>query len=132
MEPIMERFQQLRTETESLFNVLEEYVNGLVGGSAPALRATSYPDPPKLIWTAPKVALVELLYALQEYGVFNNTKLEVKKLADYFEKIFQTDLRNVYKSYEDIRLRKKNRTPFLDALKSSLLRRMDEDDLSAL
>ncbi|MFX1705042.1 RteC domain-containing protein [Chitinophaga sp. CC14] len=85
-----------------------------------------------LQWTASKAALGELLYALQEYGVFNNTKVEVKKIADYLEKVFDTDLKNIYKIYEDIRLRKKSRTPFLDALRNSLLRRLDQDDESAL
>jgi hypothetical protein len=85
-----------------------------------------------LQWTASKAALGELLYALQEYGVFNNTKVEIKKIADYLGKAFDVDLVNIYKIYEDMRLRKKSRTPFLDALRNSLLRRMDLDDENAL
>ena len=35
---------------------------------------------------------------------------------------------NIHKKYEEIRIRKKNRTVFLDALKNSLIRKMELDD----
>jgi hypothetical protein len=85
-----------------------------------------------LKWTAAKTALVELLYALQEYGVFNNSKPEIKKIARFFQQALDINLDNIYKLYEDMRLRKKGRTPFLDALRNALLRRMDYDDANAL
>lgn len=86
----------------------------------------------KLIWTASKTALAELIYALQEYGVFNNTKLKIGTIAEYFAYVFEVDLLNIYKMYEDIRIRKKSRTPFLDGLRSSLIRRLETDDENAL
>lgn len=85
-----------------------------------------------LHWTSSKAGLIELIYALQEYGVFNNAQLEVKKIADYFSIMFGIRFANVYKTYEDIRLRKKSRTPFLDALKAALERRIDRDNENAM
>ncbi|SEW16145.1 RteC domain-containing protein [Chitinophaga arvensicola] len=84
-----------------------------------------------LQWTASKAALVELIYALQEYGVFNQAKPEIGKITDFLSVVFNIDMANIYKMYENCRLRKKNRTPFLDALRNALMRRMDEDDLHA-
>lgn len=85
-----------------------------------------------LRWSASKAMLIELIYALHEYGVFNNSQLEVKKIADYFSLVFQVKFSNIYKTYEDIRLRKKSPTPFLDALKSALERRIDRDNENAM
>lgn len=85
-----------------------------------------------LQWTASKVAIVELIYALYAYGTFNNTRIPVKQIAEYFREVFQVDFGNIYKVYEDIRLRKKNRTPFLSALTSALIKQMEHDDEFAL
>ncbi|HVM86874.1 MAG TPA: RteC domain-containing protein [Puia sp.] len=82
----------------------------------------------KLQWTAQKSGLVELLYALHASGVFNNSPLEIKTVANYFSEVFDISLGNIYKTYEEIRLRKKNRTSFLDSLRNNLLRKMEEDD----
>ncbi|MET6999413.1 RteC domain-containing protein [Chitinophaga defluvii] len=85
-----------------------------------------------LTWTANVTALVELIYALDEHGVFNNTKVGIKRIATLFSKVFNIPLVNIYKIWENIRLRKKSRTPFLQALINGLLRRMDHDDEYAL
>lgn len=39
----------------------------------------------KLTWTAPKVALIELLYALQSEKVFNNGTTDLKEIAGVCE-----------------------------------------------
>lgn len=85
-----------------------------------------------LTWTSPKAALIELIYALQEYGVFNNTTIDIKKITDYFSLAFNVKIANIYKTYEDIRLRKKSRTPFLDALRAGLEKRIDRDNENAM
>lgn len=91
------------------------------------------PAEEKLVWTASITAIAELIYGLQEYGVFNNTKVEVKKIARYFQECFGVKIENtIHKYYQDLRIRKKGRTPFLDGVRNALLRRMDEDDLNAL
>lgn len=85
-----------------------------------------------LTWTASKVAIAELIYALYASSSFNNARLEIKVISDYFARVFNIKIGNVYKIFEEIRLRKKNRTAFLDALKQSLIRKMDEDDENSL
>jgi hypothetical protein len=79
-------------------------------------------------WTGPKVALVELLYALQSAGSFNNGTVDLKELANHFQSYFNVDLGNYYRTFQDMRIRKINRTTFLDLLKGRLIQRMDETD----
>ena len=81
-----------------------------------------------ITWTASKSALVELIVALQEHGVFNNTRVPLKRLSDYLSIVFNVKLGNVFKIHEDNRLRKKGRKPFLDSLGTSYLRRLEYED----
>lgn len=85
-----------------------------------------------MTWIASKAALVELIYALHAYGTFDNPGKEIKRLTNYLSQAFNIRIDNVYKMYEQIRLRKKDRTPFLEALKQSLHTKMDYDDEHAL
>ncbi|MBS1525317.1 MAG: RteC domain-containing protein [Bacteroidetes bacterium] len=86
-----------------------------------------------LNWADTKTSFVELLYALQSLGAFYNVKTkakaDVKDIARFFEVVLNMELGNYYRLFYDIRLRKKERTPFLDKLKDSVIRRMDEPDL---
>jgi hypothetical protein len=81
--------------------------------------------PPPFQWTGSKVALTELLYAMQASGVLNNGSIGIKETAQNFEKIFQTDLGNYYHCFNEIRLRKKNRTALLDLLREKVIQKMD-------
>lgn len=81
-----------------------------------------------LQWTGSKTALIELLYALQSSGVFNNATADVKQIATYFQKIFNVELGNYYRTFQEIRIRKKTRTQFLEQLTEKLIHRMDETD----
>jgi hypothetical protein len=81
-----------------------------------------------LNWTASKVSLVELLYALQSVGSCNNGNIDLKQLAIHFENLFNIDLGNYYRVFQEMRIRKINRTTFLDQLKEKLTQRMDEAD----
>jgi hypothetical protein len=82
----------------------------------------------QLSWTGPKVALVELLYALQSSGSINNGTIDLKELANHFQFYFNIDLGNYYRMFQDMRIRKINRSTFLDLLKNRLIQRMDEAD----
>lgn len=79
-----------------------------------------------LTWEAPKVGLAELIYALYATGVFGNAELQ--RVVRFVTTTFGVRFANPYKVFEEIRLRKKNRTTFLDFLRLNLLRRMDHDD----
>lgn len=93
------------------------------------LLPTSNPDKcENEVWTAKKSYMVEMIYALQSFGAFNNGKMDIKALAECFEKAYHVELGNYYQIFQEICLRKKNRTIFLDQLKESLIKRMDEAD----
>ncbi|WP_242917454.1 RteC domain-containing protein [Pontibacter liquoris] len=83
---------------------------------------------PRLSWTDSKASLIELVYALRARGAVNHGKSDVKELINALEALFNIRLGNFYRVYQGMRIRKKSRTPFLEALRESLERRMDEAD----
>jgi RteC protein len=85
-------------------------------------------DFPRLRWTASKAALVELIYALQSGGVFNDGHAVIKEIATTFQTQFDVDIVNFYHTFNEIRLRKKNRTALLDQLREKVLQKMDALD----
>lgn len=80
-----------------------------------------------LTWTGSKVALTELLYGLYSSGVFNHGNADIKTIATHFEKTFNIDLGKFYRIYTELRMRQ-DQTKFLDDMKNSLVRKMEEDD----
>lgn len=83
----------------------------------------------KHLWTESKAALIELAYALHSRGAVNNGKCDVKAIINSLEQLFNVEVGNFYRTFQSMRIRKKNRTSFLDNLKLSLEKRMDETDL---
>ena len=74
----------------------------------------------KLVWTFPKIALIELIYAFKAAGTFNNGSADLKRIIRYFERIFSVDLGNYSRSYQEIVTRKTGFTIFLDLLKEKM------------
>jgi|SRR5690606_25464839 len=87
-----------------------------------------FPQKSNLKWTAPKVALIELIYALHSEGVFNNGAVDLKDIAQAFEHMFRIDLGQYRRTFLEIRVRKSDRTRFLDKLKDKLTDRMENAD----
>lgn len=83
---------------------------------------------PKLKWTAPKVSLIELVYAFKAAGVFNNGTANINEIATLLESAFQRDLSDFYRTFQEIRIRKKSRTAFMDLLQARLAQWMDDAD----
>lgn len=81
-----------------------------------------------LPWTDKKAGLIEILYGIQSMGCLNNAKAELKEIARLFEVAFNVDLGNYSRTFQEIRIRKKGRTAFLDRMKEILIKRMDEAD----
>ena len=81
-----------------------------------------------LTWTAPKGGLIELIYAFQSHGVFNSGEADIKLIAEYFQRTFNVNLGNLYRRFQEIRIRKKSRSFFLDQLREKLIQRMDYTD----
>lgn len=78
-----------------------------------------------LTWTSSKIDLIELIYSLIASGA---VKGDIKDLATAFEKIFDIELGNYYRSFLEIRGRKEDYARFLDLLKISLLKKIKEAD----
>lgn len=81
-----------------------------------------------LKWTGPKVALVELGYALDASKFLNRGNADIKEIMMALETVFNIDLGEYYRTYVSIRERKIDRTKYLNLITESLVRRMDEDD----
>jgi len=71
---------------------------------------------------------VELIYALHSNRSINNGKIDIKELIELFEKLFNINLEEYSRTFIDIRMRKTGRTKFLDNLKQSLLKKMEDAD----
>ncbi len=82
----------------------------------------------KLMWTASKVSLIELLYALHSEGVFNNGTADLKDIAENFENIFEIDLGQYRRTFLEIRARKADKTKFITSLNDNLIKRMENSD----
>lgn len=82
----------------------------------------------KLTWTGSKVALIELIYALQTEGVFNNGIADIKDIVEHFEKNLNIDLGQYRRTFLEIKARKADRSRFIQALKDTLEKRMNNSD----
>lgn len=84
-----------------------------------------------LEWTASKTSLVELIYALQASNAINNGNEDIKAIAQAFEQLFDLTLDNIYKTYSEIKIRKKNKSTFLNKLITRFQDKINsENDLS--
>lgn len=82
----------------------------------------------KMTWTGSKVAITELIYALQTEGVINNGNASLKDIAEFFEEIFNIDLGQYRRNFLEIKTRKEEKTKFLNSLANSLNKRISETD----
>lgn len=82
-----------------------------------------------LNWKLKKVQLAELIFLLHAYGAFGNLKL--KTIVDAIASMWNCPLSNIYKTFEEMRIRKKDRFPFTRQMLNAGERKMDEDDINA-
>lgn len=79
-------------------------------------------------WTAPKVALIELLYGLYQTKCFNGGQSELSEIFRWAENSLNINLGNYHKTLSEIRLRKTDRTKFLSLVQQNLGQYLDELD----
>jgi RteC protein len=79
-----------------------------------------------LPWTDTKAGLIELLYGIQCMGSLNNAHAGLTQIAKLLERAFNVDLGNYSRGFQEMSIRKKSRTPFLDRMREMLIKRMDE------
>jgi len=80
----------------------------------------------RLTWTLSKISLVEIIYALKEVKAFNHGKADVKAITEYFERIFNIHIGNIYRSFQEIMSRKTGYALFIDMLRESYLKKIDD------
>lgn len=81
-----------------------------------------------LVWTGPKTALTELIYALFSNGAINHGAAEINVITESFEDFFNIKLDNIYKTYSEIKARKSSKTKFLEELTLNLQQKIARDD----
>lgn len=86
-----------------------------------------YPES-TLFWTAKKIELVEIIYAVYFSGAINNGKATIKEFADVFGRLFNVNLsKDIYRYFAEIQQRKQdNQTKFLDYLKAILIKKLGD------
>lgn len=101
-----------------------------------AIYRLEHPDtePPQdegrqVTWTDSNADLIELAYAIRARGSLNKGKAQIKDIICALERAFNIRLGNFYIVFQqNIRLRKKSRTVYMDQAKEFLVRYMDELD----
>ncbi len=83
---------------------------------------------PELKWTGSKVALVELIYALHEVGVINMGNNELQVLSFHLGNMLGIELKDIYRTFIEIKDRKKDRCRFLMNLIEVLESKMNAFD----
>lgn len=73
-----------------------------------------------LVWSASKVGLIELVYALYQMRCFNGGNIELSEVVKFVEKSLDTDLGNFHKTIFEIRTRKQGPTKFLNLISENL------------
>lgn len=82
-----------------------------------------------LEWTAPKVSLVELLYALHQTKCFNGGHSDLTEIFRWAENSLNISLGNYHKTLSEIRLRKTDRTKFMSLLQHNFNQYLDDLDI---
>jgi hypothetical protein len=113
---------------EMLITYLKNQIAKLKIGYNMETNITAFQNQEKLFWTGNKIDLIELIYALHSSGVVNNGNLEIKELASFCEQMFNIELGDYYRKFLEIRYRKINQTKFIDKLKESLQKKIEEAD----
>lgn len=79
-----------------------------------------------LTWTGSKTDLIELIYALHSSDVFNNGTANIKVIASAFEEVFNISLGDYYRTFQDMRIRKRSQAPFLEQLREKFVQRTND------
>lgn len=81
-----------------------------------------------LEWTASKVALTEMLYALYQSNCFNGGHADLAEVFRWAESSLHINLGNYHKTLAEIRLRKTERSKFLTLLQQNFKQYLDDLD----
>ena len=111
-------------------DIFQRYIENKIATLSSSKEAVSKnPIENKIMkWTASKTDLIELIYALHTQKVFNEGKADLTEITKSFEKFFDIELGDIYRTCNDIKNRKIKKTKFIDTLSENLNKRFDEND----
>jgi hypothetical protein len=99
---------------EKLVNFLNRKITEIDNNrTLPGLLA----DEPKISWTDSKAALIEVIYAFKAKGSFNHGKATLKDITDVFQKVFDVELTNPTRDFQEVLRRKTGYSIYLDGLR---------------
>jgi len=81
-----------------------------------------------ILWSGSKTSLVELVYALYANLDLNHGTADISTITSSFEDFFNIKLKNIYKTYSEIKSRKGARAKYLNNLILRLEVKMNQDD----
>lgn len=81
----------------------------------------------KLPWPFGDTAFTEFVYALF-YAGLQRENLTVIQICRKLQEVFDVDIKNIYKLFQEIKARKKSQTVFLDKLTLALMEAMKQSD----
>lgn len=108
-------------------DLLDQYLSDKI--NAKVNKENSLDQIKNLQWTAPKVALIELLYGLHQTKCFNGGQSDLAEIFRWAENSLNINLGNYHKTLSEIRLRKTDRTKFLSLLQHNFNQYLDDLDL---
>lgn len=108
-------------------DLLDQYLTDKIDSKES--RENSFDNSKNLEWTAPKVALVELLYALHQTKCFNGGHSDLAEIFRWAENSLNINLGNYHKTLSEIRLRKTERTKFLSLLQYNFDQYLNDLDI---
>ncbi len=108
-------------------DLLDQYLTDKIDSKES--RENSFENSKNLEWTAPKVALVELLYALHQTKCFNGGHSDLAEIFRWAENSLNINLGNYHKTLSEIRLRKTERTKFLSLLQYNFDQYLNDLDI---
>ena len=82
----------------------------------------------KLQWPFSNTAYVELLYALCLSGLGKEDRQSIMKVSQKIQQIIDFKPKDIYKTFQEIKSRKKSKTLFLDELAETLLLEIDKSE----
>jgi hypothetical protein len=83
-------------------------------------------DEPTISWTDSKAALIEVIYAFKAKGSFNHGKATLKDITDVFQKVFDVELTNPTRDFQEVLRRKTGYSIYLDGLKERYMQYIED------
>jgi hypothetical protein len=111
-----------------LANFYKQEINKLKNISSGKFDDDNPKSKSPLNWTASKIDLIELVYALKVSGAINTGNINIKELVNIFSSLFNIEVSNHYKTYSEIKNRSTDRIKFLKKLVDDFQSKLEYDD----